>query len=66
VAAHGDEERHQIEPIKPPSKWLNVLLMFSMLVCIIMIQRQIANDLAGAILSGAVIITMWFLRPTLP
>ena len=63
VAAHGDEERHQIEPVNPPSKWLNVLLMFSVLVVIIMIQRQIANDLAGAVLSAVVVLTMWFLRP---
>ena len=30
---------------------------------IIMIQRQIANDVAGAILSAVVVMTMWFLRP---
>lgn len=63
VAAHGDDERYQIEPMRPPSKWLNVLLMFSVLVCIIMIQRHIANDIAGAVLSAVVVMTMWFLRP---
>lgn len=63
VAAHGDEERHQIEPFKLPAKWLNVILMFVMLVGIILIQRQISNDLAGAVLSGLVVMTMWFLRP---
>jgi hypothetical protein len=63
VATHGDEERHALDPVKPPARWLNVLLMFSVLVVIIMIQRQIANDLAGAVLSGVVVMTMWFLRP---
>jgi hypothetical protein len=63
VAAHGDEERHQIEPFKLPSKWLNVLLMFAVLVGIIMIQRHISNDIAGAVLSGLVVMLMWFLRP---
>jgi len=63
VAAHGDEERHQIEPFKLPSKWLNVALMFAVLVGIILIQRHISNDIAGAVLSGGVIMTMWFLRP---
>lgn len=63
VAAHGDEERHQIEPFKLPAKWLNVALMFVVLVGIILIQRQISNDLAGAVLSGLVVMTMWFLRP---
>jgi FtsK/SpoIIIE family len=63
VAAHGDEERHQIEPFKLPSKWLNVLLMFVALVGIILIQRHISNDIAGATLSGVVVMTMWFLRP---
>ena len=52
-----------MEPVRPPSKWLNVLLMFGVLVGIILIQRQIANDIAGAMLSGAVVMTMWFLRP---
>jgi hypothetical protein len=63
VAAHGDEERHQIEPFKLPSKWLNVVLMFVALVVIILVQRHISNDIAGAVLSGVVVMTMWFLRP---
>jgi hypothetical protein len=63
VAAHGDEERHQIEPFTLPSRWLNIALMFGVLVGIILIQRQISNDIAGAVLSGVVVMTMWFLRP---
>jgi hypothetical protein len=63
VAAHGDEERHQIEPFKLPSKWLNFLMIFAVLVMLILIQRKISNDVAGAVLSGLVVMTMWFLRP---
>jgi len=37
--------------------------MFVLLVAIILIQRQISNDIAGAVLSGLVVMTMWFLRP---
>jgi AAA domain len=63
IAAHGDEERHQIEPFRLPSKWLNIALMFGVLVGIILIQRHISNDIAGAVLSGVVVMMMWFLRP---
>lgn len=63
VAAHGDDERHALESFKKPARWLNIVFMFGILVAVIMIQRQISNDLAGAVLSGAIIMTMWFLRP---
>ncbi len=63
LAAHGDEERHQLESFKLPAKWLNIFFMFILLVAIILIQRQISNDIAGAVLSGLVVMTMWFLRP---
>lgn len=63
IATHGDDERHQIEPVKPPAKWLSVLMMFCVLVAIILIQRHIANDIAGAVLSAVVVMTMWYLRP---
>ena len=63
VAAHGDEERHQIEPFKLPARWLNFLMIFAVLVMLILIQRKISNDVAGAVLSGLVVMTMWFLRP---
>ena len=63
LAAHGDEERHQLESFKLPAKWLNIFFMFVLLVAIILIQRQISNDIAGAVLSGLVVMTMWFLRP---
>lgn len=63
LAAHGDEERHQLEAFKLPAKWLNVIFMFVLLVTIIMIQRKISNDVAGAVLSAGVVMTMWFLRP---
>lgn len=63
VAAHGDDERHALESFKRPAMWLNVVFMFAILVVVIMVQRQISNDLAGAVLSGVIIMTMWFLRP---
>jgi len=63
LAAHGDDERHQLESFKLPAKWLNVIFMFVLLVAIIMVQRNISNDIAGAVLSGVIIMTMWFLRP---
>jgi len=63
LAAHGDEERHQLESFKLPAKWLNIIFMFVLLVAIILIQRQISNDIGGAVLSGLVVMTMWFLRP---
>jgi hypothetical protein len=63
VAAHGADERHRLEGARPPSRWLNLLLMFAVLVAILLIQRSIAHDVAGAVLSAIVIITMWFIRP---
>jgi len=63
VAAHGAEERHRLEGARPPSRWLNLLLMFAVLVAVILIQRSVAHDLAGAVLSAIVIVTMWFIRP---
>jgi len=63
LTAHGDEERHQLESFKLPAKWLNFLLIFAVLVTLILIQRRISNDIAGAVLSGLVVMTMWFLRP---
>ena len=38
-------------------------MMFCVLVVIILIQRHIANDVAGAVLSAVVVMTMWYLRP---
>jgi hypothetical protein len=63
LATHGNEERHAIEPFKLPGRWLNFVLMFAVLVTLILIQRHISNDIAGAVLSGAVVMTMWYLRP---
>lgn len=63
VAAHGEEERHQIEPVKRPSLWLSLALMFGVLVAIIIIQRHVSNDIAGAVLSATIVMTMWFMRP---
>jgi len=63
LTAHGDEERHQLESFKLPAKWLNFVLIFAVLVTLILIQRRISNDIAGAVLSGAVVMTMWYLRP---
>jgi hypothetical protein len=63
LSAHGDEERHQLESFKLPAKWLNVVFMFVLLVTIIMVQRKISNDVAGAVLSAGVVMIMWFLRP---
>lgn len=63
VAAHGDDERYALESFKRPAMWLNIVFMFAILVVVILVQRQISNDLAGAVLSGVIIMTMWFLRP---
>lgn len=63
VATHGAEERHRLESTRPPSRWLNILLMFAVLVAVILIQRTVAHDVAGAVLSALVIVTMWFIRP---
>lgn len=63
VAAHGADERHHLEGARPPSRWLNLLLMFAVLVLVITIQRSVAHDLAGAVLSAVVIMTLWFIRP---
>lgn len=63
VAAHGSEERHRLEGARPPSRWLNLLLMFAMLVTVIFIQRSVAHDLAGAALTAVFFVTMWFIRP---
>src|SRR5206468_2728963 len=63
LTAHGDEERHALESFKLPAKWLNFLMIFAVLVMLILVQRKISNDVAGAVLSGLVVMTMWFLRP---
>ena len=63
VVAHGAEERHRLEGTRPPSRWLNLLLMFAVLVVVILIQRNVAHDGAGAVLSAVVIMTMWLIRP---
>jgi AAA domain-containing protein len=63
LTAHGAEERHTLEAVKRPARWLNILFMFAILVAIILIQRHISNDIAGSVLSGVVVMTMWFLRP---
>lgn len=63
VAAHGDDERHNLEAARPPARWLNLLIMFAALVVVLIIQRSVAHDLAGAVLSAVIIVTMWFIRP---
>ena len=63
VAAHGADERYKLEAARPPSRWLNVLLMFVALVVVLFIQRSVAHDLAGAVLTAVFFIMMWFIRP---
>ena len=63
VAAHGADERHRLESARPPARWLNALLLFAVLVVILLVQRTIAHDVAGTVLSALVIVTMWFIRP---
>jgi hypothetical protein len=63
VSTHGNDERHQIEGLKPPARWLNILVILSVLVGVILVQRHIANDTAGAILYGVLVLVMWYLRP---
>jgi|GEM_PF-5363005 len=63
LSTHGDAERYHLEGLRRPARWLNILVMFAVLVGIILIQRHISNDIAGAVLSGVVVMVMWFLRP---
>ena len=63
VAAHGADERYRLEAARPPSRWLNLLLMFVALVVVLFIQRSVAHDLAGAVLTAVFFIMMWFIRP---
>jgi adenylylsulfate kinase-like enzyme len=63
VITHGEEERHQIESVRRPARWLNIVLMFGVIVVVILIQRNVSNDIAGGILTGIIVMLMWFLRP---
>ncbi len=63
VSTHGEDERHQLEGLKPPARWLNILVILCVLVGVILVQRHIANDTAGAILYGVLVLVMWYLRP---
>lgn len=64
VAAHGDDERHQLESYQPPRHWLAVLVLLPVFIALIYAQRHLVeNDLIAAVGTSVIMIIVWLLRP---
>lgn len=64
VAAHGDDERHQLESYEAPRPWVAIVVLFIIFVVLVYAQRHLVeNDIIAAIGTGVIAVTLWLLRP---
>lgn len=64
IAAHGDEERHALESIERPARWLLLLVLLAAFVGIVYVQRHLVeNEFISALVTGLIAMTLWLLRP---
>jgi hypothetical protein len=63
VTRHGEDERHKLEGLKPPARWLNIIVILCAIVGVTLLSRHINNTIAGAVLYGVLVLTLWYLRP---
>jgi hypothetical protein len=64
IVAHGDDERHALESVQRPARWLLLLVLLAAFVGIVYVQRHLVeNEFISALVTGLIAMTLWLLRP---